>query len=102
MGKIVRMTSTEIDKELTPEKIKTMLKKAKRLPIGEEDNPYTPEEWRSKAERPNRGRPPKKVVKQDIHIRLDPFTLKKLKALGRGWQTKLSAKIDEWVRMNLL
>jgi uncharacterized protein (DUF4415 family) len=34
--------------------------------------------------------------------RLDPFTLKKLKALGRGWQTKLSAKVDEWVSTGVL
>ena len=96
MGKIVRMTASEIDKELTPAKIKVMLAKAK---ASEDDNPYTPEEWWAKAERPNRGRPRKEVVKQDIHIRLDPSTLKKLKALGRGWQTKLSAKVDEWVRL---
>jgi uncharacterized protein (DUF4415 family) len=99
MGKIVRITAAEIDKELTPEKVKAMLKKAK---CSKDDNPYTSEEWWAKAERPNRGRPRKEVVKQDIHIRLDPFTLKKLKALGRGWQTKLSAKVDEWVNMGLL
>ncbi|MCL2270583.1 MAG: BrnA antitoxin family protein [Treponema sp.] len=102
MGKIVKMTATEIDNELTPEKISLMLKKAKRYPIGKNDNPYSPEEWWAKAERPNRGRPPKETVKKDIHIRLDPFTLKKLKSLGRGWQTRLSAKVDEWVRMDLL
>jgi len=96
------MTATEIDKELTPDKIKTMLKKAKKHPIGRDDNPYTPEEWWAKAERPNRGKTTKETAKQDIHIRLDPFTLKKLKALGRGWQTKLSAKVDEWVKMGLL
>jgi len=93
------MTASEIDKEFPPEKVKAMLAKAK---YSEDDNPYTPEEWWAKAERPNRGRPRKEVVKQDIHIRLDPFTLKKLKALGRGWQTKLSAKVDEWVRMGLI
>jgi len=103
MGKIVRMTASEIDKDLTPEKIKAMLKNSKKYPIGEDDNPYTPEEWWAKAEFPNRNKkPPKEVVKQDIHIRLDPFTLKKLKSLGRGWQTKLSAKVDEWVKMGML
>ena len=99
MGRMVRMTAKEIDKEFSPMEIKTMLAKAR---YSEDDNPYTPEEWHAKAERPNRGRPPKEVVKQDVHIRLDPFTLKKLKAHGRGWQTRLSAKIDEWVRMGLL
>ena len=99
MGKIVRMTASEIDKELTPAKIKAMLAKTKKYPVSEDEIPYTPEEWWAKAERPNRGRPKKEVVKQDIHIRLDPATLKKLKELGRGWQTKLSAKVDEWVNM---
>ena len=102
MGKIVRMTASEIDRELTPEKIKAMLKEAKNHPVSEDEIPYTPEEWWAKAKRPNRGRPRKEVVKQDIHIRLDPVTLQKLKALGRGWQTKLSAKVDEWVRLGAL
>jgi len=99
MGKIVKMTSREIDKEFTSAKIKAMLANAK---ASEDDNPHTPEEWRAKAEFPNRGRPKKKAVKKDIHIRLDPLTLEKLKALGRGWQTKLSAKVDEWVSMGVL
>ena len=99
MGRIVRKTAAEIDKEFTPEKIRAMLKKAK---FSEDDNDIPLDEWWAKAEHPNRGRPPKEVVKQDIHIRLDPFTLKKLKALGRGWQTKLSAKVDEWVSMGSL
>ena len=55
MGRIVRMTASEIDKELTQDKIKAMLEKSKKFPIGEDDNPFTPEEWRAKAERPNRG-----------------------------------------------
>ena len=96
------MTASEIDKELTPAKIKAMLANAKKFPVSEKGIPYTPEEWWAKAERPNRGRPKKEVVKQDIHIRLDPSTLKKLKALGRGWQTKLSAKVDEWVRLGTI
>ena len=36
MGKIIKMTATEIDKELTPDKIDDMLRK---FPIGEDDNP---------------------------------------------------------------
>ena len=89
------MTITEAKKLYTPAQVKTMIAKAK---ASKDDNPYTPEEWRTKAEYPNRGRPKKGEVKQDIHIRLNPSTLTKLKALGRGWQTKLSAKVDEWVR----
>jgi len=88
------MTIAEAKKLYTPEQVKSMIAKAK---ASKDDNPYTPEEWRKKAEHPNRGRPKKDVVKQDIHIRLKPSTLTKLKALGRGWQTRLSSKVDEWV-----
>jgi uncharacterized protein (DUF4415 family) len=88
------MTVAEARKLYTPAQVKSMIAKAK---ASKDDNPYTPEEWRAKAEHPNRGRPKKEIVKQDIHIRLNPSTLTKLKALGRGWQTKLSAKVDEWV-----
>jgi len=94
MRKITSMTVAEAKKLYTPAQTKSMIAKAK---VSKDDNPYTPEEWWAKAERPNRGRPKKEVVKQDIHIRLNPSTLTKLKALGRGWQTKLSAKVDEWV-----
>ena len=99
MGRIVRMNAREIDKELTPAKVRTMISKAK---FSEDDNPFTPEEWWAKAERPNRGRPPKDTVKQDIHIRLNSSTLEKLRALGKGWQTRLSAKVDEWVSQEVL
>jgi uncharacterized protein (DUF4415 family) len=88
------MTVAEAKRLYTPAQVKSMIAKAR---VSKDDNPYTPEEWRAKAERPNRGRPKKETVKQDIHIRLNPSTLTKLKALGRGWQTKLSAKVDEWV-----
>jgi len=94
MEKITSMTIAEAKELYTPAQTMAMIAKAK---ASKDDNPYTPEEWRAKAEYPNRGRPKKNVVKQDIHIRLNPSTLTKLKALGRGWQTKLSAKVDEWV-----
>ena len=99
MSKAVRITAQEIDTELTPDEVKSMVINAK---VSADDNSFTQEEWWAKAERPNRGRPPKKAVKKDIHIRLDPFTLEKLKALGRGWQTRLSAKVDEWVEAGML
>jgi len=99
MRKITSMTVAEAKKLYTPAQVKSMIAKAK---VSKDDNPYTPEEWRAKAEHPNRGRPKKEVVKQDIHIRLNPSTLTKLKALGRGWQTKLSTKVDEWVSQGTL
>jgi uncharacterized protein (DUF4415 family) len=99
IGKITSMTIAEAKKLYTPAQVKTMIAKAK---VSKDDNPYTPEEWRAKAEYPNSGQSKKEVVKKDIHIRLNPSTLTKLKALGRGWQTKLSAKVDEWVRQGTI
>jgi len=99
VGKITSMTVAEAKTLYTTAQVKTMIAKAK---LSKDDNPYSPEEWLAKAERPNRGRPKKEAVKQDIHIRLNPSTLTKLKALGRGWQTKLSAKVDEWVKQGTL
>jgi uncharacterized protein (DUF4415 family) len=93
------MNAREIDKELNPAKVRAMISKAK---FSEDDNPFTSEEWWAKAERPNRGRPPKETVKLDIHIRLNPTTLEKLRALGKGWQTRLSDKVDEWVNQGVL
>jgi len=50
MGKIVRMTSAEVEKEFTPEKIKSMFIGAE---YSNDDNPYTSEEWNVKAKHPN-------------------------------------------------
>ena len=39
----------------------------------------------------------KKVKKQAISIRLDGFTLEKLRKSGKNWQTRLSDQISHWV-----
>jgi uncharacterized protein (DUF4415 family) len=41
--------------------------------------------------------PFKKYRKKPISIRLDGFTLEKLRKSGKNWQTKLSDKISLWV-----
>ena len=96
MARMIRMAAKEIDKEFTPKEIKAMLAKAR---YSEDYNPYTHEEWWAKAERPNRGRPPKEIVKQDIHIRLDPFTLKNSRRTAevgkQSYQLKLMSG-SEW------
>jgi uncharacterized protein (DUF4415 family) len=43
----------------------------------------------------------KKVKKQPISIRLDGFTLEKLRKSGKNWQTRLSEKISKWVDKDL-
>ena len=102
MGKIVKMTSEEIDKKLTPEKIKAMLAKAKTLPIGEDDNPFTPEEWLAKAEYPNRGRPKKEQPKEVVNIAIEQKDLVYLRSTGRGWQTRVREYIEKGIAAGLL
>ncbi|GHU08113.1 hypothetical protein FACS189431_3780 [Alphaproteobacteria bacterium] len=43
------------------------------------------------------GRPKQAKRKEMISIRLDPDTLKRLRAMGPGWQSVLSRKIAEMV-----
>ena len=65
----------------------------------EKDNRHTFEEWQEKDERQKR----KQSEKDDeINIHLNPSTIKKLKALGRNWKSKLSAKVEEWVNQETL
>jgi len=49
-----------------------------------------------------RGRPRLQDKKVPISIRLEPDTLESLRALGPGWQTKLSNKISDWIKSNAL
>jgi hypothetical protein len=37
----------------------------------------------------------------EVLIHLNPSTIKKLKALERGWKSKLSAKVEEWVKQGI-
>ena len=99
MGNIVRMTAKEIDKELTPEKIETMVANAK---YSEDDNPFTPEEWWAKAEYPNRGRPKKEHPKEVINIAFEQKDLEYLRSTGRGWQTRLREYIEKGIASGLL
>lgn len=99
MGKIVRMTAKEIDKEFTPAKIRAMIKKAK---VSEDDNPFTPEEWRAKAEYPNRGRPKKEQTKEVINISFETKDLEYLRSTGRGWQTRLREYVEKGITSGLL
>jgi uncharacterized protein (DUF4415 family) len=45
-----------------------------------------------------RGRPKLEDKKIPISIRLDSDAVRSLRALGPGWQTKLSDKISEWMK----
>ena len=102
MGKIVRMTVKEIDKEFTPAKIKAMLAKSKKFPVSEDEIPFTPEEWWARAERPNRGRPKKEHTKEVINIAFESKDLEYLRSTGRGWQTRVREYIEKGITAGLL
>jgi len=99
MGKIVRMTAKEIDKEFTPTKIRAMVKKAK---ASKDDNPFTPEEWWAQAKYPNRGRPKKEHKKEVINISFESKDLKYLRSTGYGWQTRLREYVEKGITAGLL
>jgi len=41
-----------------------------------------------------RGRPPKETTKKPVTIRLNPETIEKFKATGKGWQSRISDILD--------
>jgi uncharacterized protein (DUF4415 family) len=102
MGKTVRMTVKEIDKKLTPAKIKTMLANSRKHPVSEDEIPFTPEEWWAKAERPNRGRPKKEHPKEVINVAFESKDLAYLRSTGRGWQTRLREYIEKGIASGML
>jgi len=65
----------------------------------EKDNRHTFEEWREKEKRQKRIQP---KSENEVIIRLKPSTIKKLKTLGRGWKSELSAKVEEWIKQEIL
>ncbi len=42
-----------------------------------------------------RGRPPKDIIKQPVTVRLNPETIAKFKATGKGWQSRISDILDK-------
>ena len=44
-----------------------------------------------------RGRPPVENPKVAVKLRLDPDVLEKLRASGKGWQTRVNAVLREYV-----
>ena len=102
MGKIVRMTAKEIDKEFTPAKIRAMLSKSREITVSEDEIPFTPEEWWAEAEHPNRGRPKKEHTKEVVNIAFESKDLIYLRSTGRGWQTRLREYVEKGITAGLL
>lgn len=62
--------------------------------VDEADRPATAEELRQAV---RRGRPPVAVARPMLSMRVDPDVLEKLRASGKGWQTKVNALLREAV-----
>ncbi len=52
--------------------------------------------------RPMRGRPPSEVKRPMLSMRVDPDVLEKLRASGKGWQTKVNAALRTLVEQGRL
>lgn len=73
--------------------------------LEEDDAPELTDEWFKTAHvydgekliRRGVGRPPMEVKKEMLSLRVDPGLLEKLRSSGKGWQTRLSAFIQESV-----
>jgi uncharacterized protein (DUF4415 family) len=48
--------------------------------------------------RPVRGRPRSSAPKERITIRLSPDVLRRFRAVGRGWQTRMDAALRDWLK----
>jgi len=98
---IVRYTIKQLKKmkSLTDwDKLRNM--KDEDIDLTDPDAPELTDEQISLATR--RGRPLQEVKKQAVSLRLPAVAVKKLRASGKGWQTRLSAKISQWVSKGLL
>ena len=85
-----------------------MSKKSKNMKeewVDPDDAPEADEEWFKNAHvyigdtliKRGVGRPPIKNAKEMLSLRLDSDVLEKLRASGKGWQTRLSKHIKEAV-----
>jgi uncharacterized protein (DUF4415 family) len=107
MGKMITKTSGEIRKEWPPEKLAEFAKKdIPSFPddITEEDiaSGHVKDIGRGFAafkEYINRsGRPPVKDKKLVVSIRLPSSDVKKLRAMGKGWQTRVSDYLSQSIK----
>ena len=101
MGKIVRMTSKEIEKlpDLTDwERVKNFTEEEiERMAMEDPENPFkTEEDWADIRITRHRGAQ-KTPLKKPLAIRLTPDVVDYFKATGKGWQTRINDALKEWI-----
>ncbi len=60
--------------------------------------PLTDEEWEKIKHKVIRGRPPAETTKELISIRLSPNVVEQFRASGSGWQTRIDAVLQHWLK----
>lgn len=87
---MVKMNINELTRELTEEELLDLELAANNPIIHDEDSPRMTEEMLTQFKRMNK----EERVKQTVSLRLSPSTLKKAKALGKGYTSVLSRLLD--------
>lgn len=60
--------------------------------------PLTDAEWEAAKPTLRRGRPPAAETKERITIRLSPEVVRAFRATGEGWQTRVDAALQDWLK----
>ena len=87
---MVTISMNELSYELTDNERKELEDAARKPVVYDEDCPELTEEMLAQFKRVNR----EERVKQTVSLRLSPDTLKKAKALGKGYTSILSRLLD--------
>ena len=87
---MVTISMNELSYELTDNERKELEDAARKPVVYDEDCPELTEEMLDQFKRANR----EERVKQIVSLRLSPDTLKKAKALGKGYTSILSRLLD--------
>ena len=87
---MVTISMNELSYDLTDNERKELEDAARKPVVYDEDCPELTEEMLAQFKRVNR----EERVKQTVSLRLSPDTLKKAKALGKGYTSILSRLLD--------
>ncbi|GAB3446384.1 BrnA antitoxin family protein [Massilia solisilvae] len=60
--------------------------------------PYSDEEWEDVKPTVKRGRPAASASKERVTIRLSPEVVQAFRATGAGWQTRVDAALQDWLK----
>ena len=88
---MVKMTLSDLDRELTAEELRELEDAEKIAPVFDEDSPLMSKEQLMQFKQINH----QKRTKPTISLRISPDTLRKAKEYGKGYTGLLSRLLDE-------